>query len=148
MKYPSPTKAGHYWAKWKVCDDGTDDEEDFTAHKHWEVVDVFENHINDDEDDRLRVHVSGVRRSQHLDNFVWGTQVFLPKELEDVDNPNVTIFKPPLPAGVPDTPEIRSALQEYVEHGNNKTSRQNIIAKILVLINNALTQEQLERETK
>jgi hypothetical protein len=135
MRYPIPTQPGFYWAKWRICDDHTDDIEDFKPHTRWEVVDVFENHNCDDEDDQLRVHVTGVRQSQHLDNFVWGLPVFLPQVLVDSENESEkTWIKPPLPHGIPDTPEVRATLQEFVSRGNNAKTREAIINKLLVFI--------------
>lgn len=68
----APTKPGFYWAKWRLCDEGTDDEADFTPSDTWEVVDVFVNCVDRDDPEHLRVFVSGVARGQAVENFFWG----------------------------------------------------------------------------
>lgn len=69
--FPAPTEAGFYWAEWRVCEDGTADEDSFHPITLPEVVDVFVNQFRDRGPDDLRVHVSGVAASQGLDCFVW-----------------------------------------------------------------------------
>lgn len=64
-----PETAGFYWAKWRIPEDGTDDEEHFVAVDNWEVVEVHENWGNDEQP--LRASVAGVRQTQSLENFVW-----------------------------------------------------------------------------
>lgn len=58
--YPTPTKPG------------TADEEEFTPCKKYEVVEVFENCIDKDDPEYLMVAVTGVARSQSIENFFWG----------------------------------------------------------------------------
>lgn len=71
-----PEKEGFYWAKWKICDEGTADEHCFKPHDDWEVVQVFINGGCDDEDpDYFRVFVGGVEKTQSLENFFWGKEV-------------------------------------------------------------------------
>lgn len=72
-----PTRTGHYWARWKIKSPGTAEEED-PPDGRWEVVQVFENCIDPDNDEHLAVHVAGVERVQHLDNFLWGERVAEP----------------------------------------------------------------------
>jgi len=67
-----PTEEGFYWAKWRICDDGTADEDEFHPSNTWAVVEVFENHMNDGEPDQFRVLVGGVEQSQSAENFFWG----------------------------------------------------------------------------
>lgn len=129
MRYPSPTRSGHYWAKWRICDEGTADEDVFTAHNNWEVVHVVENGGDPTEDDYYRVAVTGVAMSQHLDNFVWGPEVVLPKELGGEE-----LYEGAIPNTMPDTPEIRAALQEFVSTGNTKSTRRKIVEKIVALV--------------
>ena len=62
-----PTAPGHYWAKWKIADDGTADEAEFTPSDRWEVVEVLY-----DPNGPLRVFVPGVEASQAIENFFWG----------------------------------------------------------------------------
>jgi len=70
-----PTKPGFYWAKWKICNPGTADEESFRPCDHWEVVQVFENSLDEKAEDHLMVFVSGVQKAQSLENFFWGQEV-------------------------------------------------------------------------
>lgn len=70
--HPTPSKAGFYWAKWKIIDPATHEASDLKPSNSWEVVDVFENHIKDDDHEKWRVHVSGVREGQPIENFFWG----------------------------------------------------------------------------
>lgn len=128
MKYPSPTNDGHYWAKWRICDEGTADEDIFTPHTNWEVVKVVENG-GDDPEDYHRVMVTGVAMSQHLDNFIWGPEVITPKELGGEE-----LYEGTIPSTMPDTPEIRSALQEFVNQGNHKSTRRKLVEKIIALV--------------
>lgn len=68
-----PTKPGFYWAKWRIPDDDTH-EKDLINFRvmDWEVVEVFENCINETDIEYLRVFVGGVRETQSLENFFWG----------------------------------------------------------------------------
>ena len=68
---PSP-RAGFYWAKWRIADEGTPPDLCMGAGAQWEVVEVFENHICDGEPDQFRVSVTGVAGSQSFENFYWG----------------------------------------------------------------------------
>jgi hypothetical protein len=68
----APKKAGHYWAKWRIANDGTREGDELTPSDTWEVVQVFENCLDHTDDEFLAVHVPGVERSQSLENFVWG----------------------------------------------------------------------------
>lgn len=65
---PAPAKHGFYWAQWRIADEGTQDDGELPAIGTWEVVDVFVNDI----DGNMRVHVSGVSKSQSIENFFWG----------------------------------------------------------------------------
>lgn len=69
-----PKKAGHYWARWKIKSPGTAEEDDPPSGQ-WEVVQVFENCIDETDDEYLMVAVAGVERSQSLENFFWGERV-------------------------------------------------------------------------
>lgn len=68
----APTGPGFYWAKWKIKDPGTAEEDDPPFGKIWEVVDVFVNCINPEDDEHLMVAVTGVEKAQSLENFFWG----------------------------------------------------------------------------
>lgn len=67
-----PQLPGFYWAKWKIKSPGTAEEDDAPWGQNWEVVDVFANCIDPEDDEYLMVHVSGVAKAQALDNFFWG----------------------------------------------------------------------------
>ena len=69
-----PDKAGHYWARWKIKNPGTAEEDDPPSGQ-WEVVQVFENCIDPDDGEYLMVAVAGVERSQSVENFHWGERV-------------------------------------------------------------------------
>lgn len=68
----APKAPGFYWAKWKIKSPGTAEEDDAPWGQDWEVVDVFENCIDQTDDEYLMVHVSGVEKAQALENFFWG----------------------------------------------------------------------------
>ncbi len=68
----APKQAGHYWAKWRIANDGTREGDELTPSDKWEVVEVFENCLDRENDEFLMVSVPGVERSQSLENFVWG----------------------------------------------------------------------------
>lgn len=61
-----PTKAGFYWAKWKIAEKGTYDEDEFEPESHWRVVEVY------DARGTGIVLVSGEEKTQSLENFYWG----------------------------------------------------------------------------
>lgn len=69
-----PTEPGHYWAKWKIKSPGTAEEHDPPGGE-WEVVQVFQNCIDEDSDEYVMVSVAGVERSQSVENFFWGDRV-------------------------------------------------------------------------
>lgn len=69
-----PTKPGHYWARWRIKSPGTAEEDD-PPFAQWEVVQVFENCIDETDDEYLMVAVAGVERSQAIENFHWGERV-------------------------------------------------------------------------
>lgn len=74
-KYKTPTKSGFYWAKWRICADGTADEEMFQPEDRWCPVEVYVNTSDPTDDDFFRVFVLGVEKSQPIDGFVWGPRV-------------------------------------------------------------------------
>ena len=73
-----PKTPGFYWAKWKICAPGTADEEDFKPLNKWEVVEVFENTIDETSSEHLLVAVTGVEKSQPLENFYWSCTTLIP----------------------------------------------------------------------
>jgi hypothetical protein len=77
MKYPIPKHAGHYWAK-LIHPSEMPEGEDW-ASLNWEVVQVFDN--NGEGDEEWGVHVPGIGPMQWLPDFVWGPKVEFPKEL-------------------------------------------------------------------
>lgn len=50
-------------------------EEDEPPSGCWEVVQVFQNCIDEDDDEHLMVAVAGVECSQSIENFFWGARV-------------------------------------------------------------------------
>lgn len=69
-----PCKEGFYWAKWRIKDAGTEDENE-PCSDVWEIVQVFVNCQDEKDKEYLRVFVGGVGRSQSLENFYWGEEV-------------------------------------------------------------------------
>jgi hypothetical protein len=66
--YPAPTKEGHYWAKWRIAEEGSETwKQDTPPGLNWEAV-----FVRDQGDDDLVVDVPGEGRVQKLENFVWG----------------------------------------------------------------------------
>ena len=74
LKALLPKQEGFYWAKWRIKDAGTEDENE-PCPDTWEVVNVFENCMDKTNPEYLRVFVGGVGRSQSLENFYWGEKV-------------------------------------------------------------------------
>lgn len=71
----APNKDGFFWGRWHTPAPGTDDDGEGCGGKEWEVHHVFRNHYGDEEDDRWRVMVPGVAKSQPLSAFEWGEEV-------------------------------------------------------------------------
>lgn len=84
--HPTPTQEGAYWAKWRICDEGTADEDEFTPNTEWEVVTVFVNGRDESDSEHLRVFVPGVEKDQHIENFVWGAGPLRPPASIATDN--------------------------------------------------------------
>lgn len=61
-----PTKAGYYWAKWRIPADGTHGGKNLCPSDTWEIVEVWENTIDPapKDDEALAVSVHGVRETQ------------------------------------------------------------------------------------
>lgn len=70
----TPTTPGFYWARWLKADPDTDDNGEgcVGVNAEWEVVEVYENSLDEQDDEYLRVCVCGVARSQSIENFEWG----------------------------------------------------------------------------
>ena len=68
---PLPSEAGFYWAKWRIAAEGTRDEDDFIPSDDWEVVEVFQNSFDKNEEDHFLVHVCGVEKGQSIKDFFW-----------------------------------------------------------------------------
>lgn len=66
-----PTTPGHYWARWRIKSPGTAEEDDAPSGM-WEIVQVFQNCIDETDDEWLMVAVPGVERSQSIQDFFWG----------------------------------------------------------------------------
>lgn len=66
-----PKCAGFYWAKWKIAAEGTREGNELTT-SNWEVMQVFVNCVDKDDDEYLMVSVPGVEQAQSLDSFYWG----------------------------------------------------------------------------
>jgi RNA polymerase subunit RPABC4/transcription elongation factor Spt4 len=77
-----PIKPGFYWALWLTAATGTHEGDQLTPAQHWEVVEVWENFVGDpceaDVAEKFGVSVPGVRESQWLENFKWGSEVLRP----------------------------------------------------------------------
>lgn len=68
-----PQEPGFYWAKWRIPEDGTADEDQFVFVDKWEAVEVHAALGETDAD--FRVSVAGVERTQSVENFVWAMPV-------------------------------------------------------------------------
>lgn len=80
----APKEPGHYWARWRIKSPGTAEEDDPPS-AQWEVVQVFENCIDQSDDEYLMVAVAGVERSQSVENFFWGERVVPPSYAKQDD---------------------------------------------------------------
>lgn len=80
MRHPTPTKPGHYWAKWRIADDGTPEGDEQTPSDVWEVVQVNENSTDRSDPEYLMVAVPGQTRSQSVENFYWGSGALIPPD--------------------------------------------------------------------
>lgn len=65
---PLPRRPGYYWAKWTNIDGWKPQAVDLM----WEVVNVFENSSDERSSDFLRVMVTGVEKTQAIQDFEWG----------------------------------------------------------------------------
>ena len=72
-----PNEAGFWWAKWRIKQRGTEDEDD-APQDEWEVMHVVVNGGESDDEDYLMVMVPGVNKWQSVENFFWGPRVFAP----------------------------------------------------------------------
>lgn len=68
-----PQECGFFWGKWRIPEDGTEDEDGFVFVDRWEVFEVFDAMGEADQD--YRAYVPGVARTQHLENFVWAKPI-------------------------------------------------------------------------
>ena len=73
----TPDKEGSFWGRWHTPEAGTQDCGECCNGNVWEIHAVFDNNGFDGED-RFRVLVPGVERSQPLDAFEWGEEVERP----------------------------------------------------------------------
>lgn len=69
-----PNKPGFYWAKWQICEDGTENEEHFQPTNLWTVVEVTNSFGMDTPFDFV-VDVPGYGKWQSLDNFIWAKPI-------------------------------------------------------------------------
>lgn len=74
----APIKPGFYWALWMTATNETLEGDQLTPAVDWEVVEVWQNHINEPDDETFAVSVTGVRETQWLGNFQWGPGVQRP----------------------------------------------------------------------
>lgn len=85
----TPMIAGHYWAKWKSSDEGTDPSVDYSgATAQWEVVEVVRETFEDSPDKCIfSVLIPGVAGSQTRHAFFWGPGPLNPppSNMRDVD---------------------------------------------------------------
>ena len=77
-----PTVKGFYWAKWVKIEGGEPD--DYLTGKP-EVVEVFENCIDEKDDEFLRVFVTGFSKSQSPENFEWISMISQPPAQNEKD---------------------------------------------------------------
>lgn len=89
----APKAPGHYWARWRIKAAGTADEDDPPGGA-WEVVQVFVNCIDPDDDEYLMVAVPGVERSQPIENFYWGAMVHHPHPPDEGEALLLRLAKP------------------------------------------------------
>ena len=75
-----PIQAGYYWAKWRIAADNTREGDELTPSDKWEVVEVFVNCLDQEDDEYLMVSVPGVAQAQALDSFFWGRGPLAPPE--------------------------------------------------------------------
>lgn len=73
MRYPTPEKPGHFWAK-LIHPSRMPEGEDWRS-TDWEVVQVFENSADPNDEEYLGVHVPGIEPCQWVQDFVWGPRV-------------------------------------------------------------------------
>lgn len=78
-KFPTPTEPGFYWAK-LVHPSDMPEGEDWKSHS-WEVVEVFENGLDETSSEYLGVFVGGISPMQWVEDFVWGPRIIKPVEL-------------------------------------------------------------------
>lgn len=78
MAFPTPKGPGHYWAKWRIADDGTPEGDEQTPCDEWEVVQVNENCLDRDDPEHLMVSVPGQSKTQSIENFYWGSERLVP----------------------------------------------------------------------
>lgn len=69
----TPSKEGHYWAKWRIADEGTKEGDEQTPCHEWEVMHVVENCNDETSPEFLKVMVPGVSKWQSIENFFWGS---------------------------------------------------------------------------
>lgn len=73
-----PSQPGFYWGKWKIAAEGTREADELTPSNTWEVMEVFRNCVDPDDDEYLMVSVPGVEQGQPLDGFVWHLERLMP----------------------------------------------------------------------
>jgi hypothetical protein len=79
--HPEPKREGWFWAK-LVHPRNMPSHEDWASHD-WEVVEVIENHIDEDDDgEKWAVFVGGIGPLQWTADFIWGPEVIKPDELK------------------------------------------------------------------
>lgn len=82
MRYLTPAREGHWWAKLKLHENPD------LRSVDWEVVQVFENALGDlceadieRGEQKWMVSVPGIEGGQPIDAFAWGPPVHKPEEL-------------------------------------------------------------------
>lgn len=82
MKFPTPEREGHWWAKLRLAENPDHNS------VGWEVVQVFDNILRPwcaadiETGECMMAHVPGIEQGYPLDAFVWGPPVHLPAELK------------------------------------------------------------------
>lgn len=68
MIWPTPTKPGFYWAKWRLAEDASTTS--IGVSDRWEVVEVERGDLGYDAE--FIVSVAGEPIAQPIENFFWG----------------------------------------------------------------------------
>ena len=79
-KHAASQTSWFLWAKWLAAEWDVRHGPALTSSNDWDVVYVFENTIDEREDEFLRVLVVGVEGAQSIENFEWGPGPLTPPQ--------------------------------------------------------------------